>query len=528
MADSIESEFIEAIRAALEGKGYLVFDNIRAYHDGVRTKSRTYVQIARSWTRTMDEITVDCIQGDYSYLIRYHQASAQVVNTAGEATTFDDNCQNIEAAISQVKTSGLFTRPNMVIEEATTSSLRGLVRDWTLYGTVSSSQDRGLSVITPPSIDVPPVISPDPAVAGATLTISGFSVSGNPTPTESFKWFTDSGTGGALVEIPGEVSQNYTTDPANIGWRYQGQLIASNGVGLPASEFTQVVELVVAPSSTIDFVFDTTIPGGSGVGNLVLPMSAGKTVDWGDGTVNTLNTHTYLTPTTNHEVKIFDSVSDFRYNDGGDCKKLISISCAVHQFFTINSSGTFFGCENAVSFDIANPMTTGFNLASTFRQCSSATTINTSTWDTALIQNFAGMFFDCFLANPPVGNFDMGLADNINNMFRNCISATPDTSTWNTPLLARATNAFDGATLANPVISGWSYGAFINGINMLKNTSVSQSNYDDFLIAIDGAAVQTGVSFHAGNAQYTAGGAAEAGRNYLIFAGWTLIDGGPA
>ena len=38
--------------------------------------------------------------------------------------------------------------------------------------------------------------------------------------------------------------------------------------------------------------WDTT-QGGSASDTIVLPMTAGPTVDWGDGTVNNLNTHTY-------------------------------------------------------------------------------------------------------------------------------------------------------------------------------------------------------------------------------------------
>lgn len=142
MADSTEKLFIDAIRAALTSAGFSVFDSILDRHTGRRTRSKTYVELGRGWERDMDEITTDCIQGEYSYRLRYHQGKTIVKNNAGQMQTFSDACQTMESAIAQVKTAGLFTRPKMRIVEAEGHDLQGIVRDYELTGTVTSSQDR--------------------------------------------------------------------------------------------------------------------------------------------------------------------------------------------------------------------------------------------------------------------------------------------------------------------------------------------------------------------------------------------------
>ena len=139
---SVERTYIDAIRTALTSAGFTVFNSILDRHTGFRTRNRSYVELGRGWNRTMDEITTDCISGPYSFRIRYYQHKQLVTNSSGEVQTFEDNCQTLEAAISQVKTKGLYTKPNISIVEGVASNLQGLVRDYELSGTVASAQNR--------------------------------------------------------------------------------------------------------------------------------------------------------------------------------------------------------------------------------------------------------------------------------------------------------------------------------------------------------------------------------------------------
>jgi hypothetical protein len=62
---------------------------------------------------------------------------------------------------------------------------------------------------------------------------------------------------------------------------------------------------------------------------------------------------------------------------------------------------------------------------------------------------------------------------------------------------------------------------------MFVSGALSVTNYDALLIGWSAQSLQSGVSFHAGNSQYSA--AAQTARDTLINGfGWTITDGGLA
>jgi hypothetical protein len=59
---------------------------------------------------------------------------------------------------------------------------------------------------------------------------------------------------------------------------------------------------------------------------------------------------------------------------------------------------------------------------------------------------------------------------------------------------------------------------------MFNLSGLGDANYDLLLIGWGAQAVQSGVPFHGGSAQYTSAG--EVGRDALLAEGWTITDGG--
>lgn len=65
--------------------------------------------------------------------------------------------------------------------------------------------------------------------------------------------------------------------------------------------------------------------------------------------------------------------------------------------------------------------------------------------------------------------------------------------------------------------------------DMLKGSSFNRTNYDLLLVAWEAQTEPTGITFHAGDAEYTPGGAAESARTTLATTStWSITDGGPA
>jgi len=87
----------------------------------------------------------------------------------------------------------------------------------------------------------------------------------------------------------------------------------------------------------------------------------------------------------------------------------------------------------------------------------------------------------------------------------------------------------DCSSLENLDIDGWDVTSLASGGSFLLNTNnaLTTAEYNATLIAWAAQSVQSNVTIHFGDAQYTAGGAAEAARNTLVSTyGWTITDGG--
>lgn len=182
----------------------------------------------------------------------------------------------------------------------------------------------------------------------------------------------------------------------------------------------------------------------------------------------------------------------------------------------------------------ANPDVSGWdvslvtNMSYMFYNADSATP-DTSAWVTTALTNTSYMFMDCALANPDVSGWDVSKVISMIGMFRQADVINPDVSSWVTTALTNADAMFYFSPQANPDVSGWDVTNLTVAASMFNGAALSTVNYDALLIAWEAQAVNSSVPFHAGNATYTGGGAAETARSSLINThGWVITDNGVA
>ena len=330
-----------------------------------------------------------------------------------------------------------------------------------------------------------------------------------------------------------------------------------------------------APNPDFVSTWDTT-QAGSASDTIVLPMTAGNTVHWGDGNSDTTNTHTYASSGA-YTVTIEGAVTTFRFNNSGDRRKIVDIS--NWGGFDVSNSQIFRGCTNLDISATDYPIISTTNLSYTFLNCSSLTTPNFSNWDTSSVTNFTGCFQSCSNFNSPLDGWvhsgvtalstmmsgcatfnqdldtwDVSGATSASTFMRYCTSFNGNTTGWvlkgNWTTAFRNTNSFVGIganTWDTSGVTNMSY-MFANNspfdqnisswdINQVSNftgfvqssTGLSTANYDALLIAWDaqGAMAFSGtVNF--GGSQYTSGGAAETARTSLISKWGGITDGGAA
>ncbi len=339
----------------------------------------------------------------------------------------------------------------------------------------------------------------------------------------------------------------------------------------------------------------TNNAGTSNADQITLPLEATGTydfwVDWGDGgaaeRIQAWNaaatTHTYAAGAGTYTVTIWGTIQGWRFNNGADKLKILSIT-SWGPLRLGNSGGYFYGCSNlTIPATDTLDMTGTTTLYRAFSYCAAITTFpslatldtsqvtsmkemffwatsfndSVSNFDTSEVIDMSGVFNICLLFNQSVANFNTAKVISMNRMFQRCRAfnqslANFDTSkvtdmeqmfyqcdifnqslsTFDTSKVTNMNSMFTEALVFNQDVSGWDVRLVTTMLNMFNNSNaLSTANYDALLVAWAAQAVKNNVPFHAGDAKYTGGGAAAAGRAHLAAAvpgghAWTITDGG--
>jgi len=180
-----------------------------------------------------------------------------------------------------------------------------------------------------------------------------------------------------------------------------------------------------------DFVstWDTT-QAGSASDTIVLPMTAGNTVDWGDGNTDTTNTHTYAAGGT-YTVTISGTINTFRFANSGDKAKITDVS--NWGTFEIANTQTFHGCSNLNLTATDAPTLSTTILDYTFYQCT-AFNSDINHWDVSNATSLGAFFAICPNFNQPLNNWDVSNVTSFKtsfySMFRGCITFNQDLGSW--------------------------------------------------------------------------------------------------
>lgn len=155
--------------------------------------------------------------------------------------------------------------------------------------------------------------------------------------------------------------------------------------------------------------------------NAQFKASAGSTIDWGDGTVETfntasttVNTHTYADGKTEHTITIsgLTSIGNYAFDS---CSNLTSVT--IGNGVTIIGSLAFSGCSNLTSVTIPNSVTSIGN--GVFLSCSSLTSVTIGSGVTSI---GSSAFSDCrSLTSVTIGNRVTSIG---NEAFYNCGNLT--------------------------------------------------------------------------------------------------------
>ena len=149
-------------------------------------------------------------------------------------------------------------------------------------------------------------------------------------------------------------------------------------------------------------------------------------------------------------------------------------------------------------------------------------------WDVSNVTNMDRMFISASAFNQDIGDWDVGSVANMRNMFWNASAFNQDIGDWDVSNVTDMNYMFYFADAFNQDIGDWDVNGVGDMTNMFLYAGLSDHNYDALLIgwsAIDAdeSGLQSGVSFHAGDARYCVGTSARAILTDTY--NWDITDG---
>jgi surface protein len=291
---------------------------------------------------------------------------------------------------------------------------------------------------------------------------------------------------------------------------------SSNSIDLiDLKEFKEIE--VISDVSTVppnpNFIFEINIVDL----DFVIPLKPGTfnfTAYWGDGTSTDITNDNYS------DVKFYDSPGSYTLTIVGQCEgfggdfeslgyidKITNIKNWGNVKFH-DQGGQLANTLLIISAEDYPDLTGITNLSN----CFNGSTINSPNligWDVSQVTNMGFMFSSASNFNQPIGSWDVRNVANMEEMFAVANSFKQDISAWNPESCSNMTLMFDGVDM---------------------NLTGTTTNYDNLLNSWVSKNLQTGITFHGGNSQYSLAG--KVGRDILTAPipggkGWIITqDGG--
>jgi surface protein len=298
--------------------------------------------------------------------------------------------------------------------------------------------------------------------------------------------------------------------------------------GIVASQIVQIIPV-------FEFSVKTDNAGVSTSTQFRMPLTTSTglnfTVNWGDGSTETITNHTLAIHTYSsvgtYTVSVTGSILGWQFANGGDRLKMIN----VFQWAGLNISvaSGFQGCTNMTCTAIDAPTITSTSLQNYFRSC---TNFNGAigSWNVSNILIMQDMFNSAIKFNQNIGAWNTSNLTNISGMFRDATVFNQDIGAWNVSNVTNMSRMFDSATAFNQDIGGWdvsnvtSFTSFMAGKSAANYSAANLDSIYNGWSALPSVKPNISISF--GSIKYTA--ASAAGRLILTSApnNWTITDGG--
>jgi surface protein len=309
---------------------------------------------------------------------------------------------------------------------------------------------------------------------------------------------------------------------------------------------TNVIENLADDPESFVTTWVTTAPDESIVIGVYAVLPYDYTIDWGDGTVETITdsndpTHIYAQAGT-HTVAIKGLFPAIRMHNGNllgaDKDKLASIEqWGTYQWATMEDA--FRGCINMVynATDIPD-LSSVTNLSGMF-SATNAFNGDLSGWDVSTVTEMNSMFAYATAFNGDLSAWEMQNVQEVIAMFRGATSFEGiGLSGWDTGNVLTMASMFAGATSFDQNLGSWNLGSLVPGDQnqfmagaleeAFDSSGLSPANYDATLIGWNANQnTPNDIILGAFEVTYCSQGGSLSRQQLIQNKGWTITDGGP-
>jgi surface protein len=192
------------------------------------------------------------------------------------------------------------------------------------------------------------------------------------------------------------------------------------------------------------------------------------TIDWGDGTVNGINTHSYAVAG-EYTISITGVINSIQTN----LKEVIKEVVQFGDLCVFNTmSYLFYNASGLDKLPSKDWPTIGesVNASYMFRNCHSFNQ-DISHWDVSSVVDMSNMFRNCYLFNQPLDQWDVSNVINMRSMLNFCYNFNQPLNGWDTSNVQDTTAMFRNCHLFNQPLDKWDVSNVIDMRSMLQSTN---------------------------------------------------------
>ena len=241
------------------------------------------------------------------------------------------------------------------------------------------------------------------------------------------------------------------------------------------TETTYAVTVTRAIDPTL-FVTTWRVPAGD---TITFPGAGSYTIDWGDGTTETVTgarDHTYPNTTTrNYDIAVSNSITRFNLNNHADAPKLIDIKRWGTARWSSMASA-FHGAANMRMSATDEPNLSGVtSMASTFE---GAIIFNGAIggWDVSRVTDMSHMFESADAFNQNIGGWDVSSVTNMEHLFLSADAFNQNIGGWDVSQVTNMGDMFQDASDFNQNIGGWDVSNVTDMGDMFQDASDFNQN----------------------------------------------------